>query len=190
MSKTHEPTEIYIEPGGFFLANENYRLRTLLGSCVSITLWHPQRRIGAMTHFLLPGREGPVGEFDGRYGEEATWWLLLELTRLKIVPTDCEARIFGGGNMFPDQKLCKGIQVGKRNGEAARRWLTALRFPIVEEDLYGTGHRTIVFDVATGEVRVQLVEPQSQQPVSRASRNLHADAVPSSPVSRKVSSSE
>jgi chemotaxis protein CheD len=190
MTNPRKQTEVYIEPGGFYLANENYRLRTLLGSCVSITLWHAQRRIGAMTHFLLPAREGPVDEFDGRYGEEATWWLLLELTRLNIVPTDCEARIFGGGNMFPGQPLSTGIKVGMRNGEAARRWLTALRFPIVEEDLYGAGHRTIVFDVATGEVKVQLVQPGSPQPARAPARRSQADAMPSSPVSTKVSSSE
>lgn len=158
MTSSRQPIDVYIEPGGFFLANENYRLRTLLGSCVSITLWHPRRRIGAMTHFLLPARSGSVGEFDGRYGEEATWWLLLELTRIGVPTTECEARIFGGGNMFPSQSLAAGVKVGQRNGEAARRWLTALRFPIVEEDLYGAGHRTIVFDVATGEVTVQLAE--------------------------------
>jgi chemotaxis protein CheD len=30
------------------------QIRTMLGSCVSFTLWQPQLRIGAMSHFFAP----------------------------------------------------------------------------------------------------------------------------------------
>jgi chemotaxis protein CheD len=39
-----------------------FSIRTVLGSCVSITLWHPVKRVGGMCHFLLPTRGVPVSE--------------------------------------------------------------------------------------------------------------------------------
>ena len=45
--------DVFLMPGEHFVGDARHRIRTLLGSCVSITLWHPQRRVGAMSHFLL-----------------------------------------------------------------------------------------------------------------------------------------
>ena len=61
-------------------------LRTLLGSCIAITIWHPGRRIGGMCHFLLPSRARRPGDaLDGRYGDEAMEAMmdLLKLTQTK-----------------------------------------------------------------------------------------------------------
>ena len=49
----------YLKPGEMHLAMEPTVISTLLGSCVSVTMFHPQRRIGAICHGLLPAcREG------------------------------------------------------------------------------------------------------------------------------------
>ena len=72
----HSPpkTDIFLQPGEYFVGDASLRLRTMLGSCVAITLWHPQRKIGAMSHFLLAehgGRRRTSNTLDGRYGDEA-----------------------------------------------------------------------------------------------------------------------
>jgi len=57
--------EIYLQPGEYFWGGENNRVKTLLGSCVAICIWHPKLKIGGMSHCLLPsrGHGGPrVGE--------------------------------------------------------------------------------------------------------------------------------
>lgn len=151
--------DIFLQPGEFFVGDANYRVKTLLGSCVSITVWHPQMRIGAMTHFLLSSREGPVAEPDARYGEEAMWLVLREMVRAGVHPVDCEGKIFGGGNMFPGHASKGALNVGQKNGEAARRLLNNYRIPIVAESLYGIGHRQIIFDVASGDVWARQVKP-------------------------------
>jgi hypothetical protein len=49
------------------------RIVTLLGSCVSITVWSPRLLVGGMCHFMLPSR-GVIPEgatYAGRYGDEA-----------------------------------------------------------------------------------------------------------------------
>lgn len=147
-------TEIYLLPGEHAAGRARCRIRTLLGSCVSITLWHPGLRVGAMSHFLLPGEGKRCGlELNGRYGEDALALMLMDLKMLGAPAQDCEAKLFGGGAMFP----CEGPMgaVGWRNGEAARRMLARQGIRVVSESLYEAGHREIIFKVGSGEVWVR-----------------------------------
>ena len=150
--------DVFLQPGEYFVGDGNHVMRTILGSCVSITLWHPASRIGAMSHFLLPYRAGQLsGTPDGRYGAEALSLMLHELRQMGIDARQCESKIFGGGNMFPAREMAAGMQIGQRNGEIARELLQTHGIPIVSEDLYGIGHRQIIFHVATGDVWVRHV---------------------------------
>ena len=38
--------DIFLQPGEYFVGDADYQIRTMLGSCVSMTLWHPGKRIG------------------------------------------------------------------------------------------------------------------------------------------------
>ena len=74
-TKPHAPDNVKIvvlSAGDFHFGSGQTRISTLLGSCVSITLWHPRKHIGGMCHYLLPARTRKPGEPpDGRYGDEA-----------------------------------------------------------------------------------------------------------------------
>lgn len=147
--------DVFLQPGEYFVGDANYRIRTLLGSCVSITLWHPRRRIGAMSHFLLSSRmpnDALSRSLDGRYAEESMHLMLQELGRLKVAPAECHGKIFGGGNMFPGQARVAVRNIGQINGETARALLREHKIPIVSESLFGTGHRQIIFDISDGNV--------------------------------------
>ena len=152
--------DIFLQPGEYFVGDADYRIRTLLGSCVSITLWHPGRRIGAMSHFLLATRTRKQdADLDGRYGDEALLLMLRELAQCHIRPDQCQAKIFGGGNMFPHQARADGLHIGRKNGEAARLLLQAHGIPVASENLFGVGHRQIDFDVSKGDVWVRQIKP-------------------------------
>jgi len=155
VTDTHD---LVLDPGEYAVATAGTRIRTLLGSCVSITLWHPQLRIGAMSHFLLAQRGSTdPGVLDARYGEESLELMIKDLARMHVYPAQCEAKIFGGGNMFPEHEQPGSLQVGRRNGEAARAMLLAHGIRIVSESLFGHGHRHIAFDVASGDVWVRFM---------------------------------
>jgi chemotaxis protein CheD len=153
--------DIFLQPGELFVGDKGYQIRTILGSCVSITLWHPASRMGGMSHFLLPTRSGPGGdpERDGRYGDEALQLMLEELSKYGLRPEDCEAKVFGGGNMFPGHDRAGAMLVGQRNGEAARELLLYRGIPVVSESLFGNGHRQIIFDVSNGDVWSRQISP-------------------------------
>lgn len=161
MARFNGLIEIFLQPGDLFVADAGYQIRTILGSCVSITLWHPATRRGGMSHFLLPTRGAAAKgqELDGRYGDEALEQMILELQRSGVTPSQCQAKIFGGGNMFPDHRHEGAINVGQRNGEAARTLLQRHRIPVLSESLFGVGHRQIIFDVSNGDVWANQVRP-------------------------------
>lgn len=145
--------DIFLQPGEYFVGDADFRVRTILGSCVSITLWAPLVQVGAMSHSLLASRSRRDGEADGRYVDEALQLMLAGLAQAGVRPRDCRAKIFGGGNMFPNHKSCgSGRSVGRSNGEAARALLQAGGIPIESQDLFGAGHRQIIFDIRTGHV--------------------------------------
>jgi chemotaxis protein CheD len=168
MAVAHPPVTIYLQPGDYFVGDADCRIRTLLGSCVSVTLWHPQRRVGAMSHFLLPTRGAPCAQPDGRYGDEAVLLMLRELRRLGVDSAECKAKIFGGADMFPGCDKAAAMRVGKRNGEAARALLRAHGIEVVSHSLYGNGYRQIVFEVHSGDVwaRQVPVAPDPAQDLS------------------------
>lgn len=161
MTRLKDLMDIFLQPGELFVGDAAFQIRTILGSCVSITLWHPQACVGGMSHFLLPTRSVPVpGQMlDGRYGDEALQWMLKDLRAAGVNPKQCQAKIFGGGNMFPGQTRASAITVGQRNGEAARQLLAQEGIQVVTESLYGVGHRQIIFNVSNGDVWSRQIRP-------------------------------
>lgn len=165
MARLKNLIDIFLQPGEYFVADAGYQMRTILGSCVSITLWHPATRQGAMSHFLLPtrGGVGPKQEFDAKYGDEGLKLMLSDLKRLGIKPGQCEGKVFGGGNMFPGKLHAGAINVGQRNGDAALILLHEHGIPVVSESLFGVGHRNIIFDVSNGDVWSHQVTPSAPE---------------------------
>jgi chemotaxis protein CheD len=155
--------DVFLLPGEYFVGGPEYRIRTLLGSCVSITLWHPVRRIGTMSHFLLSARNSSKETgLNSRYGEEALQLMLAELRAIGVDPTECQAKIFGGSKMFPGLDDSKPSNIGRRNGEVALRLLRAHGIPVVSESLYGVGHRSIIFDISSGNVWSRQAQPDEE----------------------------
>ncbi|MEH6824067.1 MAG: chemotaxis protein CheD [Motiliproteus sp.] len=141
--------KVVLSPGEFFFGAGDEEIRTLLGSCIAITLWHPQRRLGGMCHFLLPSAGKPPGRtLDGRYADQAMALFLAALKRTRTAPREFQVKVFGGGNMFPDTLMQSPI--GERNIEAAHSLLSGHGFPAPESHVGCSGHRTVILDLATG----------------------------------------
>jgi chemotaxis protein CheD len=149
--------DVFLQPGEVYFGDAETRVRTLLGSCVAVTLWHPARRIGGMCHYMLPARKcQPNAALNGKYADEALQLLRDELTRAHTAPADYQAKLFGGGNMFaPPSAPRPGANVSDRNVSAGRRLLERHGFRVCAEDLGGPGHRQIIFDIGSGAVWVR-----------------------------------
>jgi chemotaxis protein CheD len=173
--KQSEPViEVFLQPGDFYFGDMNTRLRTLLGSCVSITMWHPTRLIGGMCHYLLPARENAATTtLDGRYAKEAMQMFAREIRAAKTHPSEYTVKLFGAGNMFSsikknqcDRNGCIDsinacMNISCKNMTAARSLVASHGFVVAAEDLGGNSHRQIVFDINNGHVWVR--KPGSTQ---------------------------
>ena len=154
------PVEIFLNPGEFHFGHRDTRIRTLLGSCVAITLWHPQLLIGGMCHYLLPsaGPGSSSAELDGRYADQAMLRFMRELARSGTRPEQYQVKLFGGGNQFP--QLIQGAGGGKvpeRNIEAGQRLLADYGFRLEAQHVGGTGHRTLLLELWSGHVWLRHV---------------------------------
>ncbi|MBS1191588.1 MAG: chemotaxis protein [Rhodocyclaceae bacterium] len=148
----HAVREIHLNPGDLWFGGGLVRLRTVLGSCVSITLWHPQRRIGGMCHFMLPGRvRSKAAELSGKYADEAFQIFDAEMSRAGTRHREYQAKIFGGGNMFPNAGIRIQGDVGQRNVEIAHKLLARRGIEVVVQHVGGAGHRKLIFDVWNGD---------------------------------------
>lgn len=161
--------DVFLQPGEFYFGERNVRIRTLLGSCVAITMWHPQLRVGGMCHYLLassPRRR--IQGLDGKYGEDAILMFFAEAIRRNTDPKDYVVKVFGGGNMFPgngshrpcDGHPCEEVidgcrNVSCKNGMIGRALIRQHGMQIAAEHIGGAGHRNVIFDIATGSVWVR-----------------------------------
>jgi chemotaxis protein CheD len=145
--------EIFLQPGEFYWGDRDTRIRTLLGSCVAITVWHPVKKIGGMCHYLLsknPQEERMV--MDPRYGGDAVALLLKEIRKAHTEPAEYHAKMFGGANMFPG---VLGSDIGRKNIAHGRENLVKCGFEIKAAKLGGVRPHNIIFDLWTGNVWVK-----------------------------------
>jgi chemotaxis protein CheD len=151
--------DVFLNPGEYYFGDRQTRVRTLLGSCVAITLWHRVRRIGGMCHYVLPERgQRDVSAPDGRYGEEAIAALLREVQGHCTRIEDYEFKLFGGGQMFNGAETAAIVQIGERNVSFARGRLERMGAQVVAEHSGGSGYRLLVFDVWSGDVWMRYKE--------------------------------
>ncbi len=169
MNSTEQIRNLVLHPGEVHIGDARDRVITLLGSCVSITLWHPQKQIGAMSHYLLSTRgtpqrrSSPSAQLDGRYGDEAILLMFEGLRARGVAPAECVAKVFGGGHMFAGLWQNEARDIGRKNGDAAHAMLRSLHIPIVSESLYGERFRKIYFEIASGFVWASKTPPDRQQ---------------------------
>ncbi len=157
------PADVFLSPGEMCFSGADIRIGTMLGSCVSVTVWHPRLRIGGMCHYMVPTRgrrrngRGPDGfdrppALDGRYADEAVRMLVAEMARYHTRPVEYDTMMFGGGNQFPDAPNAGALDVARDNVAIGLRLLERYGFRLTTTHLGGTGYRRLLLDVSTGGV--------------------------------------
>ena len=162
--------EIFLNPGEYAFGSAPARIRTILGSCVAVTFWHPGLRLGAMCHYLLPSRGANVDEPGGKYAEDVIPLISRHFADMGLLPAAFQVKIFGGSSMFPGLSLGENLNIGAKNIQVGLAVLTRSGFNILNYDLAGGTNRTVVFDLDSGEVWVRQGQvPQAAGRERRAS---------------------
>lgn len=162
---------VVLEAGDFYFGSGHTRISTLLGSCISITLWHPRKRIGGMCHYMLTERNPqnirPAHlALDGRYASEAFALFLQHVEAAGTRPSEYQAKLFGGSNMFNAANSGK-MDIGLRNIEYGRQLLAAKNIALMAEHVGGSGRRKLHFELWSGDVLLAFPEGSGAQTRNR-----------------------
>jgi chemotaxis protein CheD len=175
--KTKDEGEIWLNPGEIGWGGERVRIKTVLGSCVSLCFWHPHLRVGGMAHYMLPDRMHGVPGEDGRYASEAYEVMLRQMKQLHTRPQEYMTKLFGGASVLaglnpPDAQVsaqrarAASVDVGLRNIEAAHGLVQARNLNLISSDLGGNVYRRVIFDLSNGDVwlqRLPLVQEKRKE---------------------------
>lgn len=155
MHVVDEVQDVYLKPGEiFFGKGKQIVVRTLLGSCVAITLWHPKKHFGGMCHVTMPTRNftGNLSQLDTNYADEAMRYFVNKLTLFKLKPKEFVVGFYGGGKMFDVKE--RGHGIGGGNISAMREQIEQHDFYVSKESTAGQVYRKIWLSLADGNVKL------------------------------------
>lgn len=158
--------DVYLRPGDiYFGKGANVVVRTLLGSCVAITLWHPLSCFGGMCHVTMPSRgfTGPLQQLNTAYADEAMRYFMTKLTLFKLRPAEFEVRLYGGGVMFDSRK--RATDVGANNVKAMLSQIDLQGFTLLEKNCAGNVYRKLWLTLSDGKVKLVEESVNSKKPV-------------------------
>jgi len=143
---------LVLHPGDVALVFAGDRVETLLGSCIAVILTDPRRTVAVVCH-IVHSMDPPTAKArDARFAGPAMEVACSLLRSVGIVPALCEAYLYGGGNMFPDQFSAR--HVGAENIRWAEDFLARLAVPVCAGCVGGESYRKIVWTVGADEPAV------------------------------------
>src|SRR5690606_23605187 len=142
-----------LHPGDWYFGADYQRLHTVLGSCVALSVWHPQHKIGGMCHYLLPkpANNKVLLAQDCRYASNA----LPRLGQAMLAVGGYEQfqiSLFGGGDMFA---FSTPTSIGFENLAYARQWIGRQKIQLHRLDLGGTISRSVSLWLDSGEIELK-----------------------------------
>ena len=150
--------EISVGMGEIKIAESPHVLKAIgLGSCIAVTLYDGETKIGGMAHILLPTIEEVCNKScPPRFVDVAIGMMIDEMNKGGADIKAIKAKIFGGANMFPGIISSDGLMdVGKRNILAAKEELERFQIKITAEEVGDHIGRTVLFDTSNGSAVVK-----------------------------------
>ena len=130
-----------------------------LGSCIGISLYDPQTKIGGLLHIMLPdSNQSRANENRAKFADTGIPDMLNELIRMGAAKSRLVAKLAGGSQMFAFANASDIMRVGLRNASASKEILKKLSIPIVCEDTGGNYGRTVQIDLSTGVYKVKTID--------------------------------
>lgn len=130
-----------------------------LGSCIGISLYDPQTKIGGLLHIMLPdSSQSRANENRAKFADTGIPDMLNELMRKGASRARLVAKLAGGSQMFAFANASDIMRVGFRNALASKEILKKLSIPVVGEDTGGNYGRTVQIDLSTGVYKVKTID--------------------------------
>ncbi len=133
------------------------RVITVLGSCVSVTMFSERLGIGAICHALLPKRAG--AEDDFKFVDSSIVQMVKAFEKLEIRRHEIEVKLFGGADMFPDKTGNMLFSpVGEQNVRIALSTLQRENLRLRASDVGGRSGRKLYYYIHANRVLVRKLK--------------------------------
>ena len=127
-----------------------------LGSCIGLTLYDTERKIGGMMHSMLPlgrKRRDKAKQKPFMFVDKGIETMLTELFNRGARKKNLVAKLAGGAKLLDKKDMFK---IGRRNYVVARKMLWKNEILIDGEDVGGTVSRTLSLYMKDGRTTVRI----------------------------------
>jgi chemotaxis protein CheD len=147
----------YLKPGEMYFAEQSTLIVTVLGSCVSITMFSRRAGLGAICHGLLTRCKGQLqcgGDcLDGFKYVDCSIRRMAALFYRRGVRREIEVKRIGGADMYyRDINKREAVSDGNQNLTIAQQVLASEGLSLKVSDVGGMRGRKILFYTDTGDV--------------------------------------
>ncbi len=155
MDRSFSFSDMYLKAGEFLMSSDPARVITVLGSCVSVTMFNERLGIGAICHALLPSNTGTDDDF--RYVDSSIMQMVKTFKRLKIDCREIEVKLFGGADMFQASagKRPRLPSIGEQNVKTALRVIEKEKLKLRSLDVRGRSGRKLYYYIHANRVYVK-----------------------------------
>ena len=160
-----------ILPGEFYVTIHDEIISTVLGSCISACIRDRKLGVGGMNHFMLPSTDDAdkIGSAN-RYGNFAMENLINEILKNGGRRENLEVKLFGGGKI-----LVNMTDVGEKNINFAREYVTTEGITVVSEDVGDVYPRKVIYFPASGKALIKRLQSLHNETVVSRERDYQKD---------------
>ncbi|UCH80373.1 MAG: chemotaxis protein CheD [Nitrospiraceae bacterium] len=151
---------VYLSPGEMYISGKPSVVSTVLGSCVSITMYHRVLKIGAICHGLLPVCTRTLRDNckttcpePYKYIDCAFMHIQQKFQTFSMNHDEIEIKLFGGAEVLLDRvKMPGNMSIGEKNIQIAKKLISQLGYNITASDTGGSVGRKLFFLPHAGDV--------------------------------------
>lgn len=143
-----ENNVIDVDTGEIRVSSEPVIIRAVaLGSCIAVIIYDRSKKIGGISHIMLPGRSPKGdGESKTKYAESALDKLFNTVKKLSVKTSDLEISIVGGANILQEGNIPDKV------AKSVLDYLKKLNIEWNSKRVGGTERRSVFLDITSGKV--------------------------------------
>jgi chemotaxis protein CheD len=149
---------VYLKPAEICFTDHPALVVTVLGSCLSVTMYNRRKKLGGICHSLLPRCPDKMTCAKGcgnafKYVDCSIRHMVKLFDRRNVKRSEIEVKCFGAADMFLRKNKTCGIEsVGNQNVKTAEEVILSEGLSILKIDIGGLQGRKILFYTDTGDV--------------------------------------
>lgn len=127
-----------------------------LGSCIGVTIWDPEVRVGGMIHYMLPESTLSPEKAKARpamFADTGIPLLFRSVYKLGAIKKRVIVKVAGGSQLLDDNGT---FAIGKRNYVMLRKIFWKNGILIDNEHVGGSLSRTLRLNIETGRVTIKM----------------------------------